>query len=1120
MGIEMKLNKISSVLKVNKSTKQGKAALFSSAMLAIIAAPIYAVEADVSQIEKAKVAQSDLAGRSIEVKNKAGDIEVIEVRGMRGTMTRSLTEKKHNTAIVDAIAAADFGDLPGLSLSDVIENISGASAHRLKGSQNEVSIRGLGSYWGYSTFNGRTITNAGPGRAVNFKKFPSDLVDKVVIYKSQQANLIEGGTSGTIDVGTARPVDFGKSNTSVEVQGVYNDYYTEADNQSAFGNKFTLSTIQNFETESFGDLGFSLGYVQSNSANPEENYGSSTTLAACSFRAADGSELVTMDGGTSHDPGERCGDRDMKKGVPENDTMVSPGRSNDLITLGPNANAEYFGENGADHLAKFDPNSIFFIPDDSYWRTGTDKDERQNLVGTFQWVPNDEWNINVDFASSNLEYTEDRMELAQERAKNLNPDTLIIDANGNLLYEEGEGKLTLQGENRNQVDEYDGYGIDVDFTPNDNLVVSVGASYSQSYRYRLRQRAKFRHESQTAYSLDSRGDVPKLYLGDSEQREIANFYYMNEDGNLVENPEFAGPAFDVSDMASFVGSDGGAYLEYGRESTHRNDDIWAVNFDTQYAFDQYQVISSIEAGVRYSREHLYDYSDIQTAFNVDDGSRRPIDDNWNSDDHVDRDGENNDFDRLYPDEHAEVTAWAQACGDNGHSLDGFMDNSGGAADAGNFVTFDSTCLIGAYLGQVGFLTEAGNNPNIGFYDIGEDPNKESGQVKDVKEDVTAVYVMANIDSELAGIPVTGNVGVRYVQTKTSSKSWGEKPILTQRYVQEDNLDTDEDETQNLEWIYSSETAQVFLDDDYSELLPSLNLTFQLNDEWYLRAAAYRSMSRFSMSAMSAGQTITDCNSADTSEDNNCGAYDDALVGGVAQGNMMRPFTASNYDLSLEWYPSQDAAITLGTYWKNFTGGTSRVTDYRVPTVTVVSVDGSVTEEQYSHAIPYATNQVVNDETTIKGFELTFQKHFTELPGILSGIGIKGAWNHAVSDFISEEPANWGISPDANLFGFSKNIASGSIYWEGDNLSMRLMYKYRSRYFQPNNLPFPHKSNRWVEDSDYLDAAVKYKVSKNVSVSLKALNLLEEAQVMTRGPGTVSDYSYSGRKLFLGIKAKF
>ncbi|WP_440876918.1 TonB-dependent receptor [Thalassotalea sp. PLHSN55] len=1109
----MKLSKISHAVRTQTSINS-KAMFFGTALFTALTTAAYAAEAEV------EVQQQDKTASTIEVKNKDGQIEVIEVRGMRGTMTRSLNEKKNNPAIVDSIAAADFGDLPGLSLSDVIENVSGASGHRLKGSQNEISIRGLGSYWGYSTFNGRTITNAGPGRAVNFKKFPSSLVDKVTIYKSQQANLVEGGTSGTIDVNSLRAVDYGKSETTIEAQAAYNDYYTQADNQSPWGNEFKLSTVQNFETDALGDMGFSFGYVQSNSANPEENYGTSSTLAACSFRAADGSPLITTDGGTTLDPQERCGDRDMSNGVPENDTMVSPGRSNDLVTLGPNANPDHFGENGADHLAKFDPDSIFFIPDDSYWRTGHDEDERRNIVGTFQWVPNDKWDINIDYASSRLEYTEQRMELAQERAKNLNPETLIIDSRGNLLYEEGEGKLTLQGENRNQIDEYDGYGINVEFFANDNLSFAVDASYSKSYRYRLRQRAKFRHESTTAYSLDSRGDVPKLYIGDNEAIENANFYYQNVGGELVRNEAYQGAAFDVSDMASFVGSDGGAYLEYGRENDEREDDVWALEFSSQYEFDDYEVVSSIEVGVRHSREHLYDYSEIQTAFNVDDGSRRPLDDNWNSDDHVDRDGANNDFDSLYPEEHAEVTARAMTCGDNGHSLEGFHSAAGGAGDASNFLTFDSKCVIGAYLGQVGFLTEEGNNPDVGFYDIGEDPDKRSGQLKDVREEVTAIYAMANIDTELFDLPVTGNIGVRYVETKTNSKSWGERAILTQTFAEDDPATEDIDEEGQEIWEYSEETARLSLKDEYTEVLPSMNLTFHLTDEWLLRTAAYRSMSRFPMNAMSAGQTLTDCDSAAASEENECGAYDDALAEGSAQGNMMKPYTADNYDLSLEWYPSLDMAITLAGYWKNFNGGTTRVTEYRVPTVTTILADGTTSVGPYSQAIPYSANQVSDEDSTIKGFELTFQKHFTELPGVLSGLGVQGAWNHAISDFNSEEPANWGISPDANLFGFSKNVASGSIYWEGDDLTMRLMYKYRSRYFQPNNLPFPHKGNRWVEDSDYLDAAIKYKINSNFSVSLKALNLLEEAQVQTRGPGTISDYSYSGRKLFLGVKAKF
>ena len=157
----------------------------------------------------------------------------------------------------------------------------------------------------------------------------------------------------------------------------------------------------------------------------------------------------------------------------------------------------------------------------------------------------------------------------------------------------------------------------------------------------------------------------------------------------------------------------------------------------------------------------------------------------------------------------------------------------------------------------------------------------------------------------------------------------------------------------------------------------------------------------------------------------------------------------------------------------------------------------------------------------KVFEITAQKHFVELPGIWSGLGASVAYNYADSDFVTKEVASPGIVPDANLFGFSANVASASVYWEGDDLSLRVLYKYRSKYFQPNSLPFPDRSHRYVQDSDYLDFSAKYKVTNNVSVSLKALNLLNEPQVMTRGNDTtIADYSRSGPKLFLGVKAKF
>ena len=52
--------------------------------------------------------------------------------------------------------------------------------------------------------------------------FPSELFNKLQIYKSQQASLIEGGVSGQISLGTIRPIDYGKRRFQGDFKANYN----------------------------------------------------------------------------------------------------------------------------------------------------------------------------------------------------------------------------------------------------------------------------------------------------------------------------------------------------------------------------------------------------------------------------------------------------------------------------------------------------------------------------------------------------------------------------------------------------------------------------------------------------------------------------------------------------------------------------------------------------------------------------------------------------------------------------------------------------------------------------------------------------------------------------------
>ena len=1039
----MKLNKISHILRMHNIRPQGKSAIVSTALLAMLAAPVYS--------EETAIVKEPKTVSTIEVKNASGDVEIIEVRGMRGTMTRSLNEKKNTVAIVDAIAAADFGDLPGLSLADIIENISGASSHRLKGSQNEVSIRGLGSYWGYSTFNGRTITNAGPGRAVNFKKFPSDLVDKVVIYKSQQADLVEGGTSGTIDVNSLHAIDYGKNETTVEATGIYNSYYADVDgaNVNPWGNKFVISTVRSWETEKFGDMGFTFGYVTSSDSNPEENYGGSSQMQACALRDAAGNDLANGSGD--------CEDGDQG---------VSSGRQGSSPKLGEDTS-----------LADFDQSSIFYVPNDAYWRTGEDEDSRTNVVATFQWQPNDQWDINFDYERSRLEYTEERMEFGLDTRRRKLSDHIIAEDH-TLLYAKGEAKAQLTGESRNQVDDYDGGGLSIDFYPTDDLKLSGDLSYSKSYRYRVRHRTKLKTEDRYQYEFDARNtNVPSLT-------------WLDDDRNGVNDADYnATEVFDPTDIYGFLDDDGVAYEEYRRSHDEREDKIFAAKFDVEYTLNN-DIFSGIKAGIRYSKENLYDEQTNDVSLILTDGSQRngstdTADNNWD------------DADDAAVAGHVALTNGIIDNCMNNHQNDQLFDQEGGGA--GSFATYDSKCFIGQMLGVI-----PSNNGDTSFYDIGERDDGRDGADRIVEEKITAIYAMANIDTMWGDYPLTGNVGVRVVKTDTHSDGYGDKVYIT----------TNDDGTFTTDTNLSGDIENVTLDSSYTEVLPSLNLTFKLNDDWYLKTAAYRAMSRFQMNAMSSGVSYSTCSS--NSDDEGCNHnYDESVTSGTANGNHMKPYMSTNFDVSLEYYPSNDAAVTLAFYNKSFTGGYETVDENRDITVSLDGVDTIFSN------VSHSTVQTSDKSSTIRGIEVTAQKHFTELPGIWSGLGAKVAFNIADSDFVTEEVGSPGLVPDANLFGFSKNVASASAYWEGDKLSLRLLYKYRSKYFQPNNLPFPTRSHRYVQDSDYLDFNIKYKVSSNVSVSLKALNLLDEPQVMTRGNDTtVSDYSRSGAKFYLGVKAKF
>ena len=70
-------------------------------------------------------------------------MEEIVIIGVRGSLARSLEQKRDAVGVVDAITSEDIGEFPDLNISESLQRIPGVTITRNLGEGEQVSIRGL-----------------------------------------------------------------------------------------------------------------------------------------------------------------------------------------------------------------------------------------------------------------------------------------------------------------------------------------------------------------------------------------------------------------------------------------------------------------------------------------------------------------------------------------------------------------------------------------------------------------------------------------------------------------------------------------------------------------------------------------------------------------------------------------------------------------------------------------------------------------------------------------------------------------------------------------------------------------------------------------------------------------
>lgn len=167
----------------------------------------------------------------------ATDLDTVQVTGIRGSMEKSLDTKRDANARLEVVTAEDVGKLPAHNVADTLQrlpgvNISSSSAD--EGGFDEadrVSLRGTSPSLTQTLINGHSVASAdwfvlsqgnNVGRSVSYSLLPSELVSSVEVNKSSQAKLQDGGTTGTVNIITRRPLEFAKQITAEASVGAVN----------------------------------------------------------------------------------------------------------------------------------------------------------------------------------------------------------------------------------------------------------------------------------------------------------------------------------------------------------------------------------------------------------------------------------------------------------------------------------------------------------------------------------------------------------------------------------------------------------------------------------------------------------------------------------------------------------------------------------------------------------------------------------------------------------------------------------------------------------------------------------------------------------------------------------
>jgi TonB-dependent receptor len=350
---------------------------------------------------------------------------------------------------------------------------------------------------------------------------------------------------------------------------------------------------------------------------------------------------------------------------------------------------------------------------------------------------------------------------------------------------------------------------------------------------------------------------------------------------------------------------------------------------------------------------------------------------------------------------------------------------------------------------------------------------QAGNTRDVEEEVFGYFAQLDVDTELFGNRLRGNLGVREAETDLRAEG------IT---------------------VVDGVVTPVVVKHSYSDTLPSLSLAYNLTEDLVLRGAAAKVLARPELTDLNPGGSIT--------------IFGDPKV---SYGNpLIEPFRANSFDLGVEWYYSDDALAGVTLFQKDVesfpTSETSDVpwSQLGLPDSLLGAQVDTLRNETFE-----VSRKINGGGGNIQGAEFALQQQLSFLPGPdwVRGFGFQANYT-----LVDEAELDSG-SPMRNV---SKDSYNFTLYWEGEKFQARITNSYRGEYYSNTASGASEWQTRVVDDSNYVGVSASYDVTDQLRITFKGVNVTDESKHEYETEGVarlVLDHS-AGASYFVGASYKF